>query len=66
MKINKAEVDGDGNVVIQGTDNSEITVNMNNPEEIRKFFIDFQQNLHSLPTKILDLMEDKNSNELNK
>lgn len=64
MKINKAEVDGEGNVVIQGSDNSEITINMNNPNDIRKFFIDFQQNLHSLPKKILDLMEDKNTNEV--
>ena len=64
MKINKAEIDGDGNVLIQDADNSEITINMNNPEEIRKFFIDFQEKLHSLPTQILDLMEEKNTNEV--
>ena len=62
--INKAEIDGNGNIVIQDSDNSEITINMNNPEEIRQFFIDFQQVLSSLPIKILELMESKNTNEV--
>lgn len=62
--INKAEIDGNGNVLIQDSDNSEITINMNNPEEIRKFLIDFQQKLSSLPKKILELMENKNTNEI--
>jgi hypothetical protein len=62
--INKAEVDGNGNVVIQDSDNSEITINMSNPEEIRKFFIDFQQQLELLPKAILELMESKNTNDI--
>jgi len=62
--INKAEIDGNGNVVIQNSDNSEITINMNNPEEIRKFFINFQQQLDFLPKAILELMESKNTNEV--
>ena len=62
--INKAEVDGNGNVVIQDSDNSEITINMSNPEEIRKFFIDFQLQLELLPKAILELMESKNTNEI--
>jgi hypothetical protein len=62
--INKAEIDGNGNVLIQGSDNSEITIHMNNPEEIRKFFIDFQEKINSLPKSILELMESKNTNEL--
>ena len=62
--INKAEIDGNGNVVIQDSDNSEIIINMNNPAEIRKFFIDFQQKLNSLPKAILELMESKNTNEI--
>lgn len=62
--INKAEIDGNGNVVIQDSDNSEITINMNNPEEIRKFFIDFQQQLKSIPKTIIELMESKNTNEI--
>ncbi len=62
--INKAQVDGHGNVVIQDADNSEITINTNNPEEIRKFFIDFQNKLNELPREILELMESKSSNEV--
>lgn len=62
--INKAEIDGNGNVVIQDADKSEITINMNNPEEIRKFFIDFQLKISELPMKIIELMESKNSNEV--
>lgn len=62
--INKAEVTGDGNVVIQDADNSEITINTNNPEEIRKFFIDFQNKLSEIPKEILDMMESKNPNDV--
>lgn len=62
--INKAEIDGDGNIVIQDADNSEITINMNNPEEIRNFFIDFQTRLSEIPKQIIDLMQSKNSNEV--
>lgn len=62
--INKAEIDGNGNVVIQDSDNSEITINMNSPEEIRKFFIDFQLQLELLPKAILELMESKNTNDI--
>lgn len=62
--INKAEIDGNGNVVIQDADKSEIIINMNNPEEIRKFFIDFQAKISEIPMKIIELMESKNSNEV--
>lgn len=64
MDINKANVDGNGNIVIQGNDKTEITINADNPEEIRKFLIDFQNQLNKLPTKILELMESKNPNEV--
>ena len=62
--INRAEIDGDGNIVIQDANNSEITINMSNPEEIRNFLIDFQARLYEIPKKIIDLMESKNSNEV--
>jgi hypothetical protein len=62
--INKAEINGEGNIVIQDADNSEITINMNNPEEIRNFFIDFQTRLSEIPKQIIDLMQSKNSNEV--
>jgi len=60
--MNKATIDGNGNVVIQDSDSSEIVINMNNPEEIRKFFIDFQNKLNKLPKQIIDFMETKNGN----
>lgn len=62
--INKAEIDGNGNILIQDADNSEITINVNSPEEIRNFFIDFQDKLSEIPKQILELMESKNSNEI--
>lgn len=62
--INKAEINGQGNVVIQDSDNSEIIINMDNPKEIRKFFIDFQNKLNGLPKQILELMESKNTNDI--
>lgn len=62
--INKAEIDGNGNIVIQDADNSEITININNPEEIRKFLIDFQNKLSSIPMEIIALMESKNPNNI--
>lgn len=48
MEINKATVDGNGNIVIQGNDNSEITINVDKPDEIRQFLIDFQTQLNQL------------------
>ncbi len=62
--INKAKVNGDGNIVIQDVDKSTITINMNDPKEIRKFFIDFQQKIDLLPRKILELMIEKNGADI--
>lgn len=44
-KINKSFIDGDGNVVIQNADNSTITVNVGDNEQIRTFIIEFQKQL---------------------
>lgn len=62
--INKAAIDGNGNIVIQDADNSEITINVKNPEEIRKFLIDFQNKLSSIPMEIIEIMESKNPNNV--
>ncbi len=62
--INRAEIDGNGNILIQDADNSEITINVNNPEEIRKFLIDFQNKLSSIPMEIIELMASKNPNNV--
>lgn len=56
-KINKSYIDGDGNVVIQNADHSEITVNLANNDEIRTFLIEFQQQLYQLPTEILNTLK---------
>lgn len=64
MNINKATVDGSGNIVIQGNDKSEITINLDNPVEIREFLINFQNQLSELPNQIIDLMESKNPNDV--
>lgn len=60
--INSAEIDGSGNIVIQNADSSTITINKDNPQEIRKFLIDFQNKLSELPKQILELMELQNPN----
>ena len=60
----KVEVRGDGNIVIQHADNSEIVINLENPKEIRDFLINFQQSLSNLPKEIIELMESKNTNEV--
>lgn len=62
--INKAEIDENGNIIIQNTDNSTIIINKDNSEEIRKFFIDFQNQLSELPKQIIDLMEAQNPNQV--
>lgn len=62
--INRAEVDGNGNIVIQDSDNTQITINVSNPQEIRQFLIDFQSQLNRLPNEILQIMERQNPNNV--
>jgi len=62
--INKAEIDGNGNIVIQDADKSEITINSNNTAELKKFLIDFQTKLNEMPKEIIDLMESKDLNKV--
>lgn len=61
-KKNNSHIDGNGNIVIQDLDNSTITINLANNEQIRKFLIDFQQRLSELPIDVLN--ELKKHNEL--
>lgn len=51
--INKSEIDGNGNIVIQDTDNSIITIDLSDNEQVRKFLINFQNKLSELPKEIL-------------
>lgn len=41
----EAKIDGNGNVIIQDTDNSTITINMNNPEEVSKALVNLNDRL---------------------
>lgn len=62
--INKADIDGNGNIIIQNADNSIITVNSNNPEELKRLLIDLQNQIDKLPLKIIKLMEEKKTNDV--
>lgn len=60
----EAKIDGNGNVIIQDTTNSTITINMNNPEEVSKALVNLNDRLSQLPLKIIMLMEEKRCKEL--
>lgn len=51
---NNAEITGDGNLIIQDVHGSTITVNLNNPDEIRTFLINFRDEIKNLSTGILN------------
>jgi len=59
----KTEINGDGNIVIEGISNSTITINPNNSEELRNFLISFQDKLATLPAEILNKMK-TNENDI--
>lgn len=61
--LNKSHIDGNGNIVIQDSANSTITINLDNSEEIRKFLIDFQSQLSQLPNYILKELQRHNDLE---
>lgn len=61
--LNKSHIDGHGNVVIQDADNSTITINLSDTEQVRKFFIDFQNKLSELPREILTELQKHNNLE---
>lgn len=60
----EAKIDGNGNIVIQEADNSTITINMNNPEEVSKALINLNDRLSQLPLEMLRLMEEKRNKEV--
>lgn len=60
----EAKIDGNGNIVIQDADSSTITINMNNPEEVSKALVDFNDRLSQLPLEVLRLMEEKRNKEV--
>lgn len=54
---NESHITGDNNFVFQDVTGSTITVNLNNPEELRTFLINFQDQLQRLPIEILDQLK---------
>jgi len=56
---NKAHIDGNANIVIQGVDGSTITINPDNSHEIRQLLISIGSKLNELPLEILKMIEDK-------
>lgn len=49
----EATLDGNGNIVIQNSDNSSITVNLGDSVGIRKLLVDLQHDINNLPLKII-------------
>jgi hypothetical protein len=56
---NKATIDGNGNIIIQGVEGATITINPNNTQEIRQLIMDFGSKLSDLPADILKMIEQK-------
>ena len=61
----EASLDGNGNIVIQNSDNSSITVNLGDSEGVRKLLLDLQHEISSFPLKIIqELMVHNKSEEI--
>lgn len=50
FKLNKAKLDGDGNIVIQDVSGSDITIHLGNSEEVKELLDDISSKLDSLNT----------------
>ena len=51
--MREASLDGNGNIVIQNSDNSSITVNLEDAAGIRKLLVNLQHDISNLPLKII-------------
>ena len=58
-KIISAQVTGDGNIVVQNSDNTTVTIDTNNIVELRKQISNLQEQLNKLSPKILQVMQQK-------
>jgi hypothetical protein len=56
---NKAQIDGNGNIVIQNVDGSTIIVNPDNTDELKKLIINLGNELSNLPQNVLQMINDK-------
>lgn len=59
----EASLDGNGNIVIQNSDNSSITVNLEDSVGIRKLLVDLQHDISNLPLKIIQELMAHNKSE---
>lgn len=55
---NKAHIDGNGNIVIQGVDGATIIINPDNSKELRQLIMDFGSSLTDLPKEILKMIQE--------
>ena len=55
-EIISARVNGDGNIVIQNSDNTTITVDTQNIVELRKQISNLQEQLNRLDPEVLEIM----------
>lgn len=60
----KAVVDGAGNVVIQNSDNSTITINISNPADVRNALLNLQGEIRELPLNIIKHLMERNVSEV--
>ncbi len=58
-EIISARVNGDGNIVIQNSDNTTITVDTQNIVELRKQISNLQEQLNRLDPEVLEIMQQK-------
>ena len=58
-EVVSAQVNGDGNIVIQNSDNTTITIDTKNIVELRKQISNLQEQLNTLAPDILQIMQQK-------
>ncbi len=61
---NETQITGDNNLVIQDIQGSTVTINLNNPKELRDFMIKFQNELIKLPLNILEKLKEHQQLEI--
>ncbi|GAB3573879.1 hypothetical protein GCM10027578_35610 [Spirosoma luteolum] len=60
---NESQITGDNNLVFQDVNDSTITINLNDPQEVRTLLINFQEELKKLPISILDHIKESQNLE---
>jgi hypothetical protein len=55
---NTAHIDGNGNIVVQGIDGTEMTIHPENPGALKQLVIDLGEKINELPTDVLKVIEE--------